>query len=125
MLCGLVAVPFVLLTGGTARLVDGVLDVHGGLATRPLQRGLPWVGSVAAITLGHVVFGYDAVWLASARAHERIHVGQYETWRPLSLAYLALSLTLRMRGKGPYRDNPFEKEAYTRTHKSLGLRDGP
>jgi hypothetical protein len=111
-LCGLVLIPFVLRSGGSVRIVEGVLEVHGGIATRLLKRGLPWVGPTAALTLGHVVFGCDAVWLASTRAHERVHVRQYERWGPFFLpAYLTASLILHLRGKDPYRDNPFEKRA--------------
>ncbi len=111
-LCGLVFVPFVLLSGGSARIVAGVVEVHGGLAARLFQRGLPWVGPVSAMTIGHVVFGCDAARLAATRAHERVHVRQYERWGLFFLpAYFAAGLLLRVRRKNPYRDNPFEVEA--------------
>jgi hypothetical protein len=48
-----------------------------------------------------------------SRAHERVHVRQYERWGPLFLpSYLFLSLYMYLRGCDPYRDNPFEREAF-------------
>jgi len=66
-----------------------------------------------AITLGHVVLGRTNAALDLSRDHEAIHVGQYERWGPLFIpAYLICSLILFVRGRDPYRDNPFEKAAY-------------
>jgi hypothetical protein len=114
-LLGLVVVGLSCLTGGSARVVDGVLEVHGGFATRFLRRGLPWIGSGAAMTLGHVVLGQDPQCLAGSRAHEHVHVRQYERWGPFFLpAYLSASLILWLRGRDPYYENPFEREAYDR-----------
>jgi hypothetical protein len=112
-LIGLLLVPPALMGGGQARLVDGVLEVHGGIVTRLLRRGLPWVGSGAAMTLGHVVLGCDLKCLDESRAHERVHVRQYERWGPLMIpAYLLASLVAYLRGRDPYLDNPFEREAF-------------
>jgi hypothetical protein len=112
-LLGLVLVPFALFGGGEAKLIDGVLEVHGGLATWLLRRGLPWVGSGAAVTLGHVVLGYDASCLQESRSHERVHVRQYERWGPLFIpTYLLMSLYAYLRGWDPYLDNPFERQAF-------------
>ena len=45
-----------------------------------------------ALTLGHVVLGVSQAALDDTRAHERVHVAQYERWGPLFLpAYLAAS----------------------------------
>ena len=51
-LLGLSLVPIALLQGGSAAVVRGVIEVHGGIITRLLQTGLPWVGPGAALTLG-------------------------------------------------------------------------
>ncbi|MCE9607663.1 MAG: hypothetical protein K8U03_22475 [Planctomycetia bacterium] len=112
-LLGLLPAPIVLLQGGTVRWVRGVCEIEGGIVTKLLRRGLPWVGSGAAMTLGHVVWGCDAYCLNYSRAHERVHVRQYERWGPFFLpAYLLASLVAYLRGLDPYRDNPFEREAY-------------
>ncbi len=112
-LLGLSVVPIVLLQGGKLRVVQGVLEVEGGIASRLLRNGLPWVGPGAAITLGHVVWGSDAACLERSRRHERVHVRQYERWGPLFIPlYLLFSLVAYLRGLDPYRDNPFEREAF-------------
>jgi hypothetical protein len=112
-LLGLLAVAIACLTGGSARIVRGVLEVHGGFATAFLRRGLPFVGSGAAMTLGHVILGQDLRCLEGSREHEHVHVRQYERWGPFFLpAYLSASVMLWLRGRDPYYDNPFEREAY-------------
>jgi hypothetical protein len=112
-LLGLIVVGLSCLSGGSARVVQGVLEVHGGFATRFLRRGLPGVGSGAAMTLGHVVLGQNQQCLDGSRAHEHVHVRQYERWGPFFLpAYLSASLVLWLRGRDPYYENPFEREAY-------------
>lgn len=114
---GLVLVPFVLLQGGSVRIVRGVVEMHGGIVTAFLKRGLPWVGSeAAAMTLGHTILGCDETCLNISRDHEHIHVKQYERWGPFFIPlYLLASLLARLRGGDPYRDNPFEREAYDST----------
>ena len=113
---GLAFVPLALLQGGSVRIVRGVLEVHGGIVTGLLRRGLPWVGPGAAITLGHVVLGCDGICLSQSREHERVHVRQYERWGPFFIpAYLLVALVAHCSGKDPYRDNPFEREAFERT----------
>ena len=111
---GLMAASLALVSGGRARVVDGVLEVHGGLVTRILKRGNRWMaGPIAAITLGHVVLGCDEATLHRTRRHERVHVRQYERWGPFFIpAYLACSAWLGLRGFNGYLDNPFEVEAY-------------
>jgi hypothetical protein len=100
------------LGGGRAALVRGVLEVHGP-ALRWMLRHLTLVpGGAAAITFGHVVIGTDAAALELTRAHERVHVRQYERWGPLFIpAYLAAGLWMMVRGRHPYLENPFEREA--------------
>jgi hypothetical protein len=99
--------------GARARIVDGVLEVAGGRLAPALARAnVPF----CAITLGHVVLGLSVADLDRCRAHERVHVRQYERWGvaffPL---YLASSLAQRLRGGDPYFDNAFEREARERS----------
>jgi hypothetical protein len=113
---GLILAPIAVLQGGNIQVVNGVLEVHGGIVTRLLRRGLPWVGPGAAMTLGHVVLGCDAMCLQKSRSHERVHVRQYERWGPMFIpAYLLLCLYLYLRGRHPYFDHPFEREAFETT----------
>jgi hypothetical protein len=111
-LLGLFFLHTTLLTGGRARVVDGVLEIHGGLTTFFLEKCTLLPGGVSAMTLGHVVLGRDPSALDRTRAHERIHVSQCETWGPLFLpAYGLASALAFLRGKDPYLDNRFEIEA--------------
>jgi len=107
------AVAFALIRRGQMALVDGVIEAHGPLLARALQRLTPWAGGGAmAITLGHVVIGRDADSLEMTRTHERVHVRQYELWGPLFVpAYLAAGLYALAQGRDPYFDNRFELEA--------------
>ena len=114
-LLGLVFVPVAWLSGGRARRVDGVLEVHGRAVAWLLRHAIPLRGGAMAITLGHVVLGRDAATLARSRAHERVHVRQYERWGPFFIpAYLVAGIVAFIRGGHPYQDNPFEREAYRR-----------
>lgn len=111
-LLGLLAILAVRSGGGDVRRVDGVLEAAGGWPARLLEKGFPFSGAVAAITLGHVVLGVSADALAATRAHERAHVRQFERWGALLLVLYPLAgLTAWMRGGDPYRDNVFEREA--------------
>ncbi|MDB5326850.1 MAG: hypothetical protein JWM57_2419 [Phycisphaerales bacterium] len=111
---GLIATGAALASGGRARNVDGVLEVHGGFATFALRRLTLLQGGAAAMTLGHVVLGQDADSLARTRRHERVHVRQCERWGPLFLpAYLGTSAVLWLMRRDAYYDNFFEREAYT------------
>jgi hypothetical protein len=115
-LLGLLPIPIALLQGGRARWVHGVLEVHGGVVTQLLRVGLPWVGAGAAITFGHVVWGCNQICLDRTRAHERVHVRQYEWLGPFFIPlYLLSSLVALCRGRDPYRDNVFERAAFERT----------
>ena len=100
------------IRGGRMAIVDGVLEAHGPWLDWALSRLIPLSGSAAAITLGHVVLGRDAGSLDITRAHERVHVAQYERWGPLFVpAYLLSGLWAYARGGHPYFDNRFEREA--------------
>ena len=101
------------LSGGGAQIVDGVLEIYGGFADVFLRRCTLIKGGASAMTLGHVVLGRDRECLEWSRTHERVHVRQCERWGPLFIpAYLLGSLYALVRGRQPYRDNPFEREAY-------------
>jgi hypothetical protein len=105
---GLVA----LASGGGMQRVGGVIEFHGGAVGLFLRR-FPLVRGAAAMTLGHMVLGQTPADLERCRAHELAHVRQYERWGPLFIpAYLLCSLVQGLRGKDPYLDNPFERQAY-------------
>lgn len=103
------------LRRGRISIVDGVIEVHGPALDWALARFIPLSGGAAAITFGHVVLGRDAATLAATRAHERVHVAQYERWGPLFIpAYLLSGLWAHVRGGHAYFDNPFERDAVRR-----------
>ena len=112
---GLFLAAIVVLTGGSAHVRDGVLEVCGGATDFCLRRvvGLILRGGASAMTLGHVVLARDSELLLVTRAHERVHVQQCERWGPLFIpAYLLRSFIAWRRGKNAYEDNPFEREAF-------------
>lgn len=99
-----------------SRLVwhTGVLEASDGMLPFALSRIYPPM-SIAAITLGHVVLAQRSADLERTRTHERVHVMQYERWGGFfPLLYLGESLWKLMRGKDPYRENRFEREAFER-----------
>lgn len=101
-----------LCSGGRARLRAGIVEFYGGAVTAFVRR-LPGGQFTLAITFGHTVLGQTDASLDIARTHELVHVRQYERWGPLfGPAYLLCSLVIWLRGGQPYRDNPFEVEAY-------------
>ena len=100
------------LFGATPRRYRGVVEIYGGLIGRGLSR-LPQALSFSAMTLGHVILAVDRSSLDALRMHEHVHVRQYERWGPLFVpAYLLSSLLQLMRGRNPYRENHFERQAY-------------
>jgi hypothetical protein len=110
LILGIIAIPF----GARLRLQDGIMEFSGGGLGRMISR-LPPPFAFAAITFGHVVLGVNRATLAAVRAHEQVHVRQYERWGPLFLpAYLLSSFFQLMRGRHPYLDNCFEREAYAK-----------
>jgi hypothetical protein len=110
---GLLAAVAGLLTGGRARWVHGVIEVHGGVVSVLLRRAVPLKGGARAMALGHVVLGLDQHTLDATRLHERVHVRQAELWGPLFIpAYLIASVVVWLRGGNAYLDNPFERQAY-------------
>ena len=96
------------LKGGGVQVVDGVAEFYGG-ALGPALKGV----GASAMTLGHVVLAQNKAIAEATRAHEAIHVAQYERWGPFFIpAYFASSLYQLLRGRRPYWDNAFEVEAY-------------
>ena len=111
---GLLVCGIALCAGGTIRFVDGVLEVAGGRIDRLASLLSPSVRFVA-MTFGHVIVGVDHATLRCVRAHEHVHVRQYELWGALFFPlYLASSLVQLLRGRDPYLNNCFEREAYAR-----------
>jgi hypothetical protein len=107
---GLVMALPALLLGGSARLVNGVIEISAAaFLSRVGCRRLPF----RAITFGHVIIGASRSSLRRLRSHERVHVGQYETWGVLFFAAYPLSSLLQLlRGRSPYWHNRFERQAY-------------
>jgi hypothetical protein len=100
-----------LLTGGGWQATRGVLEFHGGCIHWAFVR-FPRV-KPAAMTLGHTILGRSIEALECTRDHEHVHVRQYERWGPFFLpAYLLCSVVIWFQGRDPYRDNPFEVEAF-------------
>ena len=111
---GLLAWPLV-ARRGKVRRVDGTIEMHGPILAWLLRHATTVPGGVRALTLGHVVWGRDQESLDLCRAHERVHVIQYERWGPFFLpAYLLSSLLALCRGRDPYLANRFEREAFAR-----------
>lgn len=103
-----------LACGARWRVVDGTLEIDGGAVARRIRR-LPAHMRFGAITFGHVILGLDEGTLHTCRCHERVHVRQYERWGALFFPlYLGSSLVQVVRGRDPYRDNCFEREAFRR-----------
>lgn len=114
MPCSLVGVALgilVICLGGSVRRVGHTLEVALRLQHAHLP---PWASNFrfAGITLGHVIVGQSHEVLTVLRAHERVHVKQYERLGLLFfIAYPVSSLVALLRGQCPYRDNRFEQEA--------------
>lgn len=99
-----------LILGGRIQIHTGVIEIYGPAIAWTLSK-MPV--SAAAMTLGHVVLARTPEHLNRTRDHERVHVRQYARWGPFFLVvYGSWSLWLLCVGKDPYRDNPFEIEAF-------------
>ncbi len=104
-----------LATGGGVQWRRSALEFHGG-AVRGFLNRVPNGEFIVAMTLGHTILGKNVAALDVARDHEHVHIRQYERWGPLfGPAYLLGSLCAWLRGRDPYRDNPFERQAYDET----------
>jgi hypothetical protein len=112
--CTLVgAVPALLLCllGATARRVTGVVEVAFEDERHPVAQALARL-PFSAITLGHIVLARTHACHRVHRAHERVHVAQYERWGPLFFVlYAGSSAWQLLRGRRPYLDNHFERQA--------------
>lgn len=109
---GLLLAALGIALGARGHIVNGVLEVHGGLLGR-WAACAPAAMRFSAMTLGHVILGTNSQALRLARQHEHVHVRQYERWGPMFLpAYLLSSAWQALRGRRFYRDNWFEREAY-------------
>jgi hypothetical protein len=98
-------------TGGTLAWRSGIIESSGGLWGWLFPRIGPGTG-IAAITIGHAVLAETENGLHRTRAHERVHVEQFERWGPFfPLLYLGASLVAWQRGGHYYLDNYFEREA--------------
>jgi len=107
-LIGLIVAFAGLFTRSRYALRDGVLEVHDGAANWFLKMGIPGLGPMPAMTLGHVVIAVDQATLDRWRVHERVHVRQFENWGPLMLpAMLVSALNQSLQGRDPYYDNLF------------------
>jgi hypothetical protein len=106
--------------GARPQVMCGNLEIGGGLLGRWFA-ALPEPCRFSAITLGHVILATSREALSHVRAHECVHVRQYERWGILFVpAYLSSSLWQALRGRNPYRANRFEKEAYAKEAASKG-----
>lgn len=111
-LLGLIFVPLALFTKGRMEIVDGVLEIHGGIVSWILNRCIPSRGYVGALTLGHVVLGYNEEFLNVYRRHEHAHVRQYEMFGPLFIpVYIAAGIYALIRGRDAYNGNYLERKA--------------
>lgn len=108
-----------LMTGGKCRRVGLCLEFSGGSLARILPR-MPTGSGAVAMTLGHVILGINEPVLAAVRRHEWVHVKQYERWGILFIpAYLFASVWQWIKRRDPYRDNPFEVEAFREEEQHL------
>ena len=109
---GLLLSLIALAVGAKGRIVEGAFEIAGGGIDSCLMV-LPRYCRFGAITFGHVIIGVDHDTLAHHRLHEHVHVRQYERWGMLFFPlYLSSSLIQIGRGRDPYLNNSFEREAF-------------
>ena len=105
--------------GGKVQRRGKAIEFYDGGVKWIVQR-MPRGQFVLAFTLGHCVLGQSADSLDRSRAHEAVHIAQFERWGPFFLpAYFLSSVYMWCTGRRFYRDNHFEQEAYG-DHKSEG-----
>jgi hypothetical protein len=111
-LVGLSMAALACLFGATVRVREGVIEVAGGRLAS-FARSAPLSIQFLAITFGHVVLGVSHTVLAQERAHEHVHVRQYERWGVLFFPlYLGSSTLQLVMGRHPYWHNSFERRAF-------------
>jgi hypothetical protein len=106
---------FCVAFGGTrSHKQEGVWEFYGGVMARVLDLiGLPGIGGMPAMTLGHVIWARNRRELRKWRRHEFVHVAQFERWGVFVIpAFYLAAAWLVLRGRHPYYDNPIEREAY-------------
>ena len=109
---GLFFAAMAICCGARPRVVEGVIEVAGGTLGAFSRWRLRLFG-FEAIALGHVVIGNSHDVLARVRAHEHVHVRQYERWGVFFFPlYCGSSIWQFLRGGNPYRANHFEVEAF-------------
>jgi hypothetical protein len=110
-LLGAMFVPLAWCSGGKVQVIEGALEVYGGVPALWLR-----LCRASAMTIGHVILGRDKAALQLTRAHEHVHIKQYEAWGAFFIpAYFLSSLVAWLRSKHPYYDNHFEQEAFEKT----------
>jgi len=112
---GLIFGALMLACGARVRRVQGTLEFSGGALVK-----MPW--PMDAITFGHIILGRNVARLDALRAHEQVHVRQYERWGLFFVpAYLVNSAWHVLLDGDPYLDNCFERQARA---ESAGLVSG-
>lgn len=103
---------------GVALIAGARLCIHTGVLEVSFRPRRSWSSKAvkrlpfSAITLGHVVVACSEMEQEYLRAHERVHVAQFERWGALLLlAYPAESALQFLLGRLPYLDNRFEVPA--------------
>ncbi len=108
---GLIIVAITRFSGGSSRIVEGVVESWGGFSAWIMEH--VFARKAACATIGHVIIGLNEEYLTRMRLHERVHVRQYEQWGILFIPlYIGSSFVAWCQGKHYYRDNVFEREAY-------------
>jgi len=96
------------ITGGSASLRGGIVEVCGGLPGWLMRGGRFWHGG-AAMTLGHVILARDRDCLARSRAHEwYMYVSSNVGDRCCCPVYWSIAGWLWLRRRDPYLDHPLE-----------------
>lgn len=110
-LVGLVFATIVMLCGGAVARSSNTLEITFRASQAPGRALVRWL-PFRAITLGHVIIAITRQELDQLRAHERVHVQQYERWGLFFfVAYTVSSVWQLLRGRSMYWDNCFEVEA--------------
>ncbi len=100
------------------------MEVAGGRLVSLVHR-LPLARRFSAITLGHVIVGVTPELLAHVRAHEHVHVRQYERWGVFFFPlYAAASVVAGIRTGAPYWHNHFERQARHEADAQAPANDG-
>lgn len=119
-LVGIVLGAGVLLLGGKAKRSLQTLEFtfrENEASCGKLARSLAF----RAITFGQVIIAVTEQELTYSRAHEHVHVRQYERWGvAFFLAYPASSLWQLIRGRNAYWDNRFEIQARSLSPEASG-----